>query len=54
MSGFLLFFCTELTLFFCIEREMITHKGYEIREMIRHQKSFELVNNFSIFTIVNG
>ena len=47
------FFCTELTLFFCIEREMITHKGYEIREMIRHQKSSELVDNFSIFTIVN-
>ena len=27
------FFCTELTLFFCIEREMINHKGHEIREI---------------------
>ena len=47
------FFCAELTLFFCIERETITQKGHEIRENIRHQKSSELVDKFSIFTIVN-
>ena len=28
-------------------RKMITHKGHEIREMIRLQKSSELVDKFS-------
>ena len=28
--------------------KMMTHKGHEIKEMIRHQKSSESVDKFSI------